>query len=180
MADSVERRFVVVGTSGSGKTVVANRLAQVYNIPHIELDSLFHGPNWTDRSNEAFQALIDEALDNAGSSWVICGNYLERSGCVHWRRATTVVWLDLPKWLVMTRVIRRTLWRLITRTELWNGNREEAKLLFHPEGVIGWAWSTHAKNRSTYAAMQQSDEWSGLEWVRLRSRDEVSHWLANQ
>src|SRR5512138_2189086 len=45
----VPRRVLVAGTSGSGKTTLAARVAAVLGAPHIEIDSLFHGPGWTKR-----------------------------------------------------------------------------------------------------------------------------------
>lgn len=41
------RRILVAGTSGAGKTTVARRVANLLDIPHIEIDALFHGPGWT-------------------------------------------------------------------------------------------------------------------------------------
>jgi adenylate kinase family enzyme len=38
------RRVVVAGTSGSGKTTLAKHIASVLEIPHVEIDALYHGP----------------------------------------------------------------------------------------------------------------------------------------
>lgn len=40
----VPRRIVVKGSSGSGKSTVADELARRLGVPHIELDALHHGP----------------------------------------------------------------------------------------------------------------------------------------
>ncbi len=40
-------RVLVAGTSGAGKTTVARRVSVLLDIPHIEIDALFHGPGWT-------------------------------------------------------------------------------------------------------------------------------------
>jgi hypothetical protein len=60
-----------------------------------------------------------------GPAWVVDGNYprVVMEGPV-WRRADTVVWLDLPRPTVMRQVVLRTLRRVLTRQTLWNGNRE--------------------------------------------------------
>ena len=86
-----------------------------------------------------------------------------------------VVWIDLSRSLVMTRVLRRTIVRLATRRELWNGNRESLSTLWSRDGIVRWAWRTHAKNRSRYERMmEQADDGS---WVCLRSPREVAGWL---
>ena len=50
-----------------------------------------------------------------------------------WPRADTVVWLDLPRSQVMRQIVSRTFRRVLTREELWNGNREPVENL--------WAWT---------------------------------------
>lgn len=44
------RRVAVAGVSGVGKTTLARRIAAVAGIPHTEIDALFHGPDWTTRT----------------------------------------------------------------------------------------------------------------------------------
>ncbi len=60
-------------------------------------------------------------------SWhgVIDGNYTSIVGQILRDRAGLVIALDLPRWRVMARITRRTLGRMITQAELWNGNREQ-------------------------------------------------------
>jgi adenylate kinase family enzyme len=55
------RRLLVAGTSGSGKTMLARRIAAVLEIPHIEIDALYHGAGWTPRASFAADvaALVD-------------------------------------------------------------------------------------------------------------------------
>ena len=38
-------RISVAGDSGSGKTTVSGAIAARLDLPHVELDDLFHGPN---------------------------------------------------------------------------------------------------------------------------------------
>ena len=64
-------RVVVVGTSCSGKTTLARRLARLLATEHVELDSLYWGPEWTPRPD-----FIPNVLTIAQQSrWVIDGNY---------------------------------------------------------------------------------------------------------
>ncbi len=54
-------RVLVAGTSGVGKTSLAARLGEAFELPHVEIDALCHGPGWTPRDSfaaevEAFSA----------------------------------------------------------------------------------------------------------------------------
>lgn len=111
------QRIVVVGTSGSGKTTLAGQLAERLGVPHVELDALNWGPDWTQRDLDEFQALLAEATK--GEGWVVCGNY-SRARDTLWPRADTVVWLDYPLPLIMWRLWWRTIGRFVRQEELWS------------------------------------------------------------
>jgi adenylate kinase family enzyme len=116
------QRISVVGNSGSGKTTLARSLAGVLGLPHLELDAVFHQPGWQPLDRSIFRARVDEFTLARG--WVVDGNYSAVRDIV-WSRADTVIWLDLPRWRVMRQVVGRTLRRVATGAELWNGNREQ-------------------------------------------------------
>ena len=86
-------RIVVIGTSCSGKTTFARKLAQRLKTQHIELDAIHWKPNWTPTAREEFRSLAQEAV--ASEAWVIDGNYRAVRDIV-WARATTLIWLNYP------------------------------------------------------------------------------------
>jgi adenylate kinase family enzyme len=163
----------VIGSSGSGKSTLARALAAATGAPLVELDALQHGPGWAPRAT--FAEDVDEAT--RGPMWIVDGNY----GAVRellWSRADAVVWLDLPRWLVEWRVVRRSAARWIERTELWNGNREPSPLRWlDPEHPIRWSWEKHHEYRTLYAGRFADPAWSHLARIRLRTRAEVLAFL---
>ncbi len=168
----------MVGTSGSGKSSLARRISRQLGIPHIELDAIHHRAGWTPMPADEFRAVVAERI--AQSAWVIDGNYHGKLGDLVWSRADTVIWLDLPRPLVMRQIITRTLGRAITRRELWNGNREDWRnmLSLNPQrSVIVWAWTTHALNRARYLAAQADPAYRHLEFIRARSHRETAAFL---
>jgi adenylate kinase family enzyme len=173
------RRLRVVGNSGSGKTSLARRLAAQLRVPHLELDSVQHRPGWTEAPVGEFQQDVAQFRDRSeavAGGWVVDGNYASRLGDVL-DDADCVVWLDYPRWLVMSRVVRRTLLRLFDRRELWNGNRERWSGLVRRDpgkNIVLWAWTRHASYRRRYAAESAQ---AAVPWVRLRRPADAERWL---
>jgi len=65
--------IVVVGTTGSGKSTMAERVAEKLGLDFIELDALNWGSNWTPAGDELLRIRVEEATRSPG--WVIAGNY---------------------------------------------------------------------------------------------------------
>ncbi len=177
LGSDIVRRVSVVGTTGSGKSTLARRLAAILGVPYLELDGVNHQPGWEPLPREEFRRIV--ATRVAADGWVIDGNYSAVRPLV-WGRADTVVWLDLPKAVVMRQVTWRTLRRVAGRQQLWNGNRERwANLLsWNPEeSVISWAWHKHAEDRARYSAAANDPANAHLRFVRLASRRDIGRFL---
>jgi adenylate kinase family enzyme len=172
------RRVVVIGNSGSGKTRLAAGLSRRLGVPHVELDAIYHQSGWVPLPEEQMRARVAEAV--AGRRWVVDGNYSVVRDLV-WDRADTIIWLDLPRWVVARQVVWRTLRRAALRRQLWNGNRERWRNFFSldpMESVIVWSWRKHGSYREQYARAMRDPRWVGLHWVRLQSR-RAAHRLLN-
>ena len=168
----------MVGNSGSGKSTLGAALASRLGAPYIELDSILHQPGWTELPRPEFRARVEAVA--AGDAWVIDGNYTAVRDLV-WARADTVVWIDLPRPLVMRRIVARTLRRAVLRQELWNGNREPASnwLTLDPErSIIMWSWTQHAKYRVRYGDAMADPALTHLTFYRLRTPAEVRAFLS--
>jgi adenylate kinase family enzyme len=141
-------RVAVVGTSCSGKTTLAHRIATAKGIPHIELDAIHWLPHWTPLPIAEFRTAVEAIAAN--EEWVIDGNYGKVRDIV-WPRATDVVWLNLPFIRVVWRAFLRTSRRVITQEELFAGNRETLRLvLLDRDSILWWVIRTHHRRRRTY------------------------------
>lgn len=169
------QRIVVVGTTGSGKTILAGRLSHKLGLPHTELDSVNWGPNWTMKPADEFMAAVDEAT--RGETWVVDGNY-SRAREIVWPRADTIVWLDYPLPLLMWRLWLRTLRRGVLREELWHGNRERLWThFFTRESLFLWQLQTYQRRRREYPVLLQRPAYAHLNLVRLYSPGKTEAWL---
>jgi adenylate kinase family enzyme len=170
------QRVIVVGATGSGKSTLASRVARALDMPHIELDALFWGPNWTRYPVDEFRDRVSAAL--SGECWVADGNYSKARDIV-WERADTLVWLDLPLPLTFSRVVRRAIRRITTQEDLWGtGNRESWRgIFFSRDSLLVWALETHGRYQWLYPQLMQQPEYAHLTVYRLRSRQAIAEWL---
>lgn len=172
-------RICIVGNSGSGKSRLARRVAARLDLPHLELDALNHRAGWQEAPVSEFRAAVAATLatfESERGGWVVDGNYRARVGDL--LDADTYVWLDYPRRLVMSRVLRRTLGRLLTRRALWNGNRERWRAVTSRDpstNIVLWSWTQHDAYRRDY--QRQSAQDTGARWVRLRAPAETEQWL---
>lgn len=167
------RRIIIRGTSGSGKTTLARRIAAAREIPHVELDGIFHQAGWTQLDDEKFRAAVAAFMDD--DRWVVCGNYRQIAPLLL-ERADTIVLLDLPRRNVMARVLRRSIRRAILREELWNGNKERFGNLFRtdPEvSIVAWAWTTHARRHVETGRFLADPPRAGLRLVHVTTAGQL-------
>jgi hypothetical protein len=81
----------------------------------------------------------------------------------------------------MWQVVKRTVRRVVTREELWNGIREPWSNLYAPLGsdsIIKWSWTQHAELRRRYPRAMADPANAHLTFHRLRSREEAAALLA--
>ena len=166
------RRTLVIGTTGSGKTTLARRLAELWQLPHAEQDAWNHLPGWQEAPLGNFRAQVDAFT--AGPAWVLDGNYTKAQD-LSLARADTVIWLDYPAGMVFWQLLRRTVRRMYSREELWNGNREAWRTLLSTNNILLWFFKTHWKRRRT--TPQLLTRYPHLHVVRLRSPRERDLWL---
>jgi energy-coupling factor transporter ATP-binding protein EcfA2 len=165
-------RVLVAGVTGVGKSTLAKLLARRLNLPYTEIDSLYHGPNWTPRPS----FLTDIAALSATEYWITEWQYASARTQLA-ARAELLVWLDYPVRVFLFRLIRRSVWRRLTHQKLWSGNTEAPlwHLVTGKDGVIAWALSSSRK----YPKLMADLEWTTpqLTIVRIRSQRELDSWL---
>ena len=169
------RRVAVIGGSCTGKTTTSRALAARLGVPHIELDALHHDRGWQEAPAEVLQARVDAAIAAAPDGWVADGNYHGKLGTSVLERADTVVFLDLPYWTALRRVVWRTLTRSIARTELWNGNRETFRSALSRQSIVWWVIRQHHSYREKWPP--RFEPLTHLTVIRLRSARDVRNWL---
>ena len=175
MGASAGPRIVVVGSTGSGKTVLARELSRALRIRHIELDALRWDPNWNEVSNDTFRERVAEAV--VGAQWIVDGNYGIARDLI-WPQATTIVWLDYALRVIIWRLLWRTVKRVFTREVLWNGNQERFRAAFlSRDSLFLWVLQTYWHRRRTYPVEFQKSEHRHIDVAHLRSPKDARKWM---
>lgn len=166
-----------MGISGSGKTTLATELARRLHLQHIELDSIFHQPGWSQMPDDDFAREVTLRLQS--SRWVVDGNYSQISRIVL-DHCDTLILLDYPRGLVMRRILMRTLRRGVLREHLWNGNRESITNIvrLNPErNILRWAWTMHGPRHERNLEYEVEFQAAGRTVHRFTSPQQTEHWL---
>ncbi len=180
---SIGHRIHVIGSSCSGKSSLAERLARTLALPLVELDALNWEPNWVGLSttdpDEFERRLRDATADDA---WIVAGSYARFSERVFWPRLETVIWLDLPLPLLLARALTRSWRRWRSKQLLWGTNYERFWPQFmvwrKDESLLWWIATQHRRKRRGMIERMARAEWAHIRFIRLVSRAEIERFVA--
>jgi adenylate kinase family enzyme len=167
------RRILILGNAGSGKSTLARALSAKLEIPVLHLDTIFWKSGWVQVSTEEFDAKLATFLEHDG--WVMDGNY-SRTMSVRFGLADAVIVLDLPLWISLYRVFKRTLeYRGRSRPDITEGCNEKMDLEF-----LQWILNYPKRNRPKNLALLEQAQGAGKRAILLRSSMEVTAFLRTQ
>jgi adenylate kinase family enzyme len=100
----MNKRILVIGCPGSGKSTFSRALASALGLPLHYLDMMYWNADKTTVEREVFRARVAEAL--LGESWIIDGNYISTME-MRMEKCDTVIFLDYPMELCLKSVEAR-------------------------------------------------------------------------
>jgi adenylate kinase family enzyme len=170
------QRIVIIGATGSGKTTFAKKLADALAIPHYPIDDIRFLANWEIRPMDELRADITDLVNQP--AWVMDGNYSKLRDLT-WGNADTVIWLNYSFPVAFSRLVRRTLRRIITREELFGGCVETFQSQFlSKDSLFLWFFQTFWKHRKLYPQVFQKPEFSHVNFIILKSPRETKKFLS--
>lgn len=167
-------RIAIVGTTGSGKTTLARRMAERLGCHCCELDAINWQPNWTQLDADGMVHRVGPVVGR--DRWIIEGNYPSVRPMIL-KRADTLLWLDYPFPIVFGRLLWRTIRRNVTQEDLWSGNRESVRRTLSRESILLWCIQSHRMRRRQYSECVADPAYAHLKVLRFRHPRELDDWL---
>lgn len=171
----VPDRILVYGVTGSGKTALAERISAATGIPWHSVDDLTWERGWVQVPADEQRRRIDAIC--ATERWVLdtaYGLWLE----IPLARAEVIVGLDLPRWLSLLRLIRRSVGRALDGRPVCNGNRESFRHLLSTDSIVVWHFRSFSRKHRRIRGWEADP--SAPPVVRLTSPRHVERWLSTQ
>ena len=177
MPSILYNRLVVIGSTSSGKSTLAERIATRFDLNFIELDALHWEPNWQEAPLDVFRERVRAATQ--AERWIVAGNYSVVRDLV-WTRAEAVIWLDYPFLLVLNQLTRRTFNRWWTQELLWGKNREPFWVhfkLWSQDSLFHWLFKTYWRRKRETPQLLSLPEHRHLKLIHFKNPREVEAWL---
>lgn len=171
------QRVVVIGTTSSGKSTLAKGLADRIRARYIDLDDLHWEPNWQEAPLDVFRERVRTATNS--NVWVVAGNYRIVRDLV-WPRAQAIIWLDYPFPIVFWRLIKRTLYRTITKEKLFAGNVESLRTqlrVWSQDSLVNWLFKTYWRRKRETPLLLALPEYAHLTLLHFKHPRETEAWL---
>ena len=171
------KRLVVIGVTSSGKSTLAEKLAERFGLNYAELDALYWEPNWQAAPLEVFRARVEKATQ--AETWIVAGNYRVVRDLV-WPKAEAILWLDYSLLTVVWQLTRRTFQRWWTQELLWGTNREplwKHLEFWSKDSLYNWLFKTYWRRKSEYSTLLAQPEHQHLKLIWFKHPGETEEWL---
>lgn len=99
-------KIAIIGNAGSGKSTLAQKLHTITNLPIYYLDQYFWKPGWVKTDPDEYKKIHDAICDK--QEWIIDGINL-RVMEYRIQRADVIIFLDLPRYVCIWRIFKRTI-----------------------------------------------------------------------
>lgn len=168
----MEKRIVIIGNSGSGKSHVARVLGAIHGLEVVHLDHLFWMPGGFNQKRSAEWVHAEIEVKKETATWIVEGVFGELAD-LFLDRADLLIWLDLP-------------WEACRASLLARGSESSKQL--NPktaeasfQQLLAWAgnYGSRSDGRSHVGHGKMFTAFPGAK-MRFDNRDDVNRFLEFQ
>lgn len=98
------KKVIIIGCPGAGKSYFAKKLHSITGIPLYHLDMIWHKPDKTHISREAFDETLKKLFQE--EAWIMDGNY-SRTMEIRMQACDTIILFDIPYEICMQEIKNR-------------------------------------------------------------------------
>ena len=162
------KKVIVIGSGGSGKSTFTRELGERTGIEVIHLDQEYWRPNWVKTPTDEWVAKVAAMLER--DSWIMDGNF-GGTREMRMRAADTIIFLDLPRYVCLYRILKRTMkFYGRSRPDMTEGCNEKFDLEF-----FLWVWNYPNATRDRVLSTLQT--FPEKRSIRLRTKAEIAEYL---
>lgn len=162
----MNKRIIVIGCPGSGKSVFARKLQEKTGLPLISLDNVWWKPDRTHITHEEFDERLAEILKT--DEWIIDGSY-SRTFEPRIAACDTVILLDYDTDVCIQGIVNRV---GQTRPDIpWTEQALDPELVAIVETY---------KERNNPVLAELFEKYSDKEIHIFHTREEAEEWLSNK
>ena len=160
---NIGNRIIILGCSGSGKSVFAKKLQEYTDLPLFHLDNIWWKADRMHIGRDEFDRRLEEILKD--KNWIIDGDY-SRTYEIRIQACDTVVFLDYSEEECMKGITERV---GRTRSDIpWTEDHLDPEL-------VKMVQAYHSENRPLIYALL--DEYPDKKRIVFHTRHEADEWL---
>lgn len=164
------KRILIIGSAGSGKTVLSNKLSKKLNIEVIHLDKIYWQANWQRQSDEY---CIEKTLDVVkNDEWILDGNYIQTLD-IRLEKADLVILLKINRFKCIKSLFERrrlTKRNEIVRDDLADGCSDKLDFSF-----LRWAFNFN--NKYAPKLLEKINKYQHLDVIVFKKREDACKFI---
>lgn len=164
------KRVAIIGAPGSGKTTLAIKLKNIYNLPVVFLDSFYRLPNWVMRDPKERDGMILE--ETKKEEWIIDGTFIDTLE-ERVKVADLIIFLDFKTFVQIGGIFKRYFSNFGKEKEDMPGCKEKLNPSF-----IGYVLSYNKKRRKYL--IEILDKYPNKKVLQFKNRNELNKWLDSE
>ncbi|MEL6686754.1 MAG: adenylate kinase [Pseudomonadota bacterium] len=165
------KKVIISGPSCTGKTTLGLQLADKLNRPQIDLDDFHFLPNWVCKDPKLFVSEVNSAVDQH-ESWIVSGGYHSKLKATLWPKADTIIWLDLPLHIILTRYFKRTYRRVRFQEPCCGENYETLGHVIFKDNMLLHILKTYGPRKERLADWRYN-RFADKQWIVPTNPEEV-------